>query len=175
MRTGHGDKMTPKLGTFFEETPKLTHTDIVNAVNGRKVRCPVLLHDSGLCNNLTHVVPEIIQLSEKLSLNDGDIFKFFPQLCRGSFSVHANSLLSGDYAESTNNRTDDSFKKNFLKDFFELAYSQKNIGDTMYEHLAQGNVKMEEGPEGPFIPPQEQGRGALVPRHQRRGPVASVH
>ena len=93
--------------------------------------------------------PPRLQLPAKLSLPDGKIFDIIPQLCRGSASVHIQSLLAGSYKPSNNNRTNDQFEKHLLREFFEKVYNATNIGDVMRRHLLLGKVKMQEGPNGP--------------------------
>ena len=144
------NKIPPKSVYFFskKEYKDPSPTDIFGPDN-KKFRV-TLDYGKDFMRSADRTTADAKNLKKALGLTDDQWYETTQQVFRGSAEINCKSILANEFAKDKNNRKPENYD-NFLCEILAKTYGVPYLGDCMVNYLWRGNVKMEQGPEGPFI------------------------
>ena len=144
------NKLPPRSVTFFarRESKDPSPTDIFGPDN-KKFRV-ILDYGKDFMRSADRTTADAKKLKQALGLNDSQWYETTLQIFRGSAEINCKSILANEFASDKNNRTEAKYDE-FLCDILTKTYGVPYLGDCMVNFIWRGNIKMEQGPEGPYI------------------------
>ena len=144
------NKLPPRSVTFFarRESKDPSPTDIFGPDN-KKFRV-ILDYGKDFMRSADRTTADAKKLKQALGLDDSQWYETTLQIFRGSAEINCKSILANEFASDKNNRTEAKYDE-FLCDILTKTYGVPYLGDCMVNFIWRGNIKMEQGPEGPYI------------------------